>query len=572
MFERCLTSWVQTLLIALLLVLGGPLFFSNKASLSYADPTCCCLNSGLNCQTEPNLSSFSSAEDPLDQCPVGCSLGSCSALPSCSGSTTTSTTLPTTTTTTTSTTTSTTSTTTTTLPACTYEINPTHFATCRNVPGRTCTETVTNIISGTYPSCVQNVLSACGASANHTSANAATSGGCKDDCVVGVLSGQMAAPTSPVEILTSCRGSAFDWGWMNNPGNNPIGVIESINAGQSFWDAVGTFYLDASCNVVPAGNVCGSANLTYALTDISSPISLMWDKGDGEEDPPTVVNFPLVPGGKVQQLFAWHASGRAPLLVYDPEHTGVITEASQLFGNYTFYRAWRNGYEALSTLDLNSDRVLSGKELEDLALWFDRNKNGISEPGEVISLGEAGVTKIYTKFDRKQNLTGDLIATKGFDRIIDGKTVTGSSVDWFVLPVKDPPVITVQNVDDSNISGSWIWTAIEDGDDSPISTTGSQGVFLLKDYQGLLMGMSLVESPAEPNPGPAQKIVRLARLQGTRSDDGENSVRIKFELYSGDGNRAVSEATLLGGGLKGTTRHIRNGETIMSYSWVARRN
>ena len=38
---------------------------------------------------------------------------------------------------------------------------------------------------------------------------------------------------------------------------------------------------------------------------------------------------------------------------------------------------------SLALLDTNHDGKLSGKELDALALWFDKNRDGVSQPGEV---------------------------------------------------------------------------------------------------------------------------------------------------------------------------------------------
>jgi len=48
-------------------------------------------------------------------------------------------------------------------------------------------------------------------------------------------------------------------------------------------------------------------------------------------------------------------------------------------------QAWRCGA---------SDGALRGDELRDIALWQDRNGNGVSEPGEVRSAAEWGITAI----------------------------------------------------------------------------------------------------------------------------------------------------------------------------------
>jgi hypothetical protein len=65
-----------------------------------------------------------------------------------------------------------------------------------------------------------------------------------------------------------------------------------------------------------------------------------------------------------------------------------------MFGNVTFWIFWRDGYEALRSLDDDGDGVLRGAELRGVALWQDRNGNGICDSGEVRPVSEWGITEI----------------------------------------------------------------------------------------------------------------------------------------------------------------------------------
>jgi tetratricopeptide (TPR) repeat protein len=81
-------------------------------------------------------------------------------------------------------------------------------------------------------------------------------------------------------------------------------------------------------------------------------------------------------------------------LVYDARDRGTVTSALQLFGSVTFWLFWSNGYDALRALDDNGNGELSGEELQHLAVWHDRNRNGISDPGEVRSVAEHGIVSL----------------------------------------------------------------------------------------------------------------------------------------------------------------------------------
>jgi hypothetical protein len=99
-----------------------------------------------------------------------------------------------------------------------------------------------------------------------------------------------------------------------------------------------------------------------------------------------------------QDEWTWFTKD-AGILVYDPHKRGKITSALQWFGTVTFWMFWDNGYEALKSLDSNGDGVLSGKELEGLAVWIDANGDGICQPGEVKTLAELGIVSISCRYE-----------------------------------------------------------------------------------------------------------------------------------------------------------------------------
>lgn len=106
----------------------------------------------------------------------------------------------------------------------------------------------------------------------------------------------------------------------------------------------------------------------------------------------TAVAFDL-DGTGVQRQWQW-LTPNAAWLVYDKGTGGRITSALQMFGNVTFWMFWENGYAAMAALDDNADGRLRGRELRHLALWQDRNQNGISDPGEVKPLADHGIVEL----------------------------------------------------------------------------------------------------------------------------------------------------------------------------------
>ena len=92
----------------------------------------------------------------------------------------------------------------------------------------------------------------------------------------------------------------------------------------------------------------------------------------------------------------------AAWLVFDRYREGRITSALQLFGSVTFWLFWDNGYDALRALDDNGDGSISGRELEGLSLWHDRNANGVSERGEVRQVAAWGIVALSCRFQHDE--------------------------------------------------------------------------------------------------------------------------------------------------------------------------
>jgi hypothetical protein len=106
----------------------------------------------------------------------------------------------------------------------------------------------------------------------------------------------------------------------------------------------------------------------------------------------TIVHFDLDGDGEAE-WWPW-VKPDTGILVWDPERTGRVESGLQLFGSVTWWIGWQHGYQPLAMLDDNRDCWLSGAELDGLAVWRDRNGNGISERGEVAPLQSLGVNAL----------------------------------------------------------------------------------------------------------------------------------------------------------------------------------
>ncbi len=380
-------------------------------------------------------------------------------------------------------------------------------------------------------------------------------------------------------------------------------------------------YLDRDCKPVKrqkGQEVCGSLRVRW----INSPISLLFGEEKGLESV-ALVNFPLNPYRK-GLWYTWRASADAPLLVYDPQHTGEITDGAQLFGTYTFggqhtaalhstsvqgAGPWKNGYAALATLDQNNDGELRGSELTPLALWFDRNQDGRTQSGEVKTLAEAQVTALYYQPDKTDPHTGDIYASAGYERTIDGKKSIGASVDWFAdqaasqvellarysiaQSVWSSPAAVRQEVhshgsNNSNsaalpenralnsFSGLWTWTIAGDKD---YGVYRPQGLLTIRENKdGTITGHSYVEAPIKPGKHGLKSYLKSYRLSGRKATLADGQPGIVFDIYDQAGSRTRSEASLAAQNqeMSGRSESVWEAQpdrasSRLSYMWSAKR-
>lgn len=150
--------------------------------------------------------------------------------------------------------------------------------------------------------------------------------------------------------------------------------------------------------------------ITPIVLSLSSPAPLP------ELTAPSVTTTFDLDGSATHRRWTWLKPDTG-LLVWDPDHTGKITSGRQLFGSVSWWLFFQTGYEALDALDDNRDGRLSGDELRGIAVWFDRNSNGASDPGEVIpieSLPIAAIATTWTSTDGDAPCNRDgLLLTSG---------------------------------------------------------------------------------------------------------------------------------------------------------------
>jgi tetratricopeptide (TPR) repeat protein len=169
----------------------------------------------------------------------------------------------------------------------------------------------------------------------------------------------------------------------------------------------------------------------------------------------TPISIPLTPGDRspldlsARVLFDADGSGilkrwtwiekDAGWLVYDADGTGEVTSALDWFGSVTFWLFWSNGYEALRALDDNGDGELRGAELRKLAIWRDRNQNGVSEKGEVSPLAAHGIAALSCAYQPGDGVGVAAYSARG---VVLGDGATRPSYDLILRSVGRPVTLT----------------------------------------------------------------------------------------------------------------------------------
>jgi hypothetical protein len=175
-------------------------------------------------------------------------------------------------------------------------------------------------------------------------------------------------------------------------------VLLNIEAGQQYVDLVTKRGVrEAERPTVErvrtaVGKLTGitSMTITPIIFRLSAPAPL-----EHLLEPQKIVSFDLGGTGRPQR-YRWLRPDTG-ILVWDPAHEGRIVSGHQLFGSVSFHMFWANGYRALDALDDSRDGELRGDELRGLAVWLDRNQNGVSDPGEVVPIEQTGIAAISAR-------------------------------------------------------------------------------------------------------------------------------------------------------------------------------
>ena len=344
-----------------------------------------------------------------------------------------------------------------------------------------------------------------------------------------------------------------------------------------------------------------------------SPISLLLEREDEFAAQYSIVQFPLDPNNP-GYFHTWKASAAAPLLVFDAEHSGAVTSAKQLFGDWTFGGSkvamqeadtaatdagsrisgpyWKNGFAALTQLDADSSGRIEGEELRPLSLWFDGNRDGVADAGEVKPVTEAGITTLYYDVDKEDPATRAVTVTKGWERVIDGKVSSGAAVDWYSAsaPTKELLILNQTAADylckadrteaadyipspaaapaaAPEFDGMWEWH----GDKAEVQPGGIL-YFLEKDKQ--TVGFSMVEAPlnsAYAASVDAKSIALTARLSDIAK---ESSRKLAFKVVTPSTVTTSTAILVSPDEIRGESTVSATGDVsgeAYKYAWTARK-
>jgi len=160
------------------------------------------------------------------------------------------------------------------------------------------------------------------------------------------------------------------------------------------------------------------------------------------------VDFDLDAEGIGMQKVSWTmATTQGAFLFLDRNGNGVVDNGLELFGNLTPQLPSptdpdRNGFLGLARYDRgelggNGDGMIDSKDavFASLRLWRDINHNGISEPGELRNLREAGVEKISLKYMKSESADhwGNLVRDYA-DVVLANHSAPGTAYDVLLLP------------------------------------------------------------------------------------------------------------------------------------------
>lgn len=200
-------------------------------------------------------------------------------------------------------------------------------------------------------------------------------------------------------------------------GDKAVSKCTSTGGGNSFTvrGAVATFFSNGTPIIhnqtrAPEDLICPPEKPPIDKSEEgASPLLIDLDRNGfhltGLDDP---VLFDI-DGNGVPEMLGWTAADQLDgFLVLDVNRNGVIDGGNELFGNHSWQLDGSkadNGYLALAEYDTltaggNEDQAIDASDLcfSQLRVWVDADHDGRSDPGELYSLDEVGITRVDLRY------------------------------------------------------------------------------------------------------------------------------------------------------------------------------
>ncbi len=193
-------------------------------------------------------------------------------------------------------------------------------------------------------------------------------------------------------------------------GPNDINInVDQVTTNTTFLDAITT----TSYNQIAVWSVSALRTISPLVLDLDGDGKIQ--ASGGEWLPHKTLHkermaFFDFHGDRFPVLMEW--VGPDDGLLCRPEADGSIN-GTNLFGTAN---GFKNGYEALKTLDADNNNKISGDELKGLAVWTDLNGDARPQDGEVKSVQDHGVTEISL---RHKNFVSAYVRNGKSERMFD---------------------------------------------------------------------------------------------------------------------------------------------------------
>ena len=237
--------------------------------------------------------------------------------------------------------------------------------------------------------------------------------------------GDICDPLTVLEQLLADPATAIDraFALFGEAGGTPSSII-----GTHVASASGTFVSSQTFAVFPR-----------------DPLVIDLD-GDGVELTPLAGSTTMfdTDGDGFAQRTAWVGPDDG-LLVRDIDGDGRITQAAEVFGGGT---GEATGFAVLAMLDGNGDGAITAADaaFASLRVWRDANGNGAADAGEMMSLDQAGITRIGVVATAvNQTVNGNRISATATVTLAGGATRTLAEA-WLV---SDQTTTTARPPEDS---------------------------------------------------------------------------------------------------------------------------